>query len=476
MRANDLPVCAPEVVQDTCQLLRQGDRETEPLLSVSLRQISAGLGMCGDVKFVWDMMGLLTHRANLDAGKADCMELCKSTESYLRAGRWIVPRTSDTSCFDDPEEGMICDIDVSPERVVEEMRRAQYKGMNDTRESDRGVNGRQNPEEVFPSCPFQGEWAIVRLAQLFRFYPRLRGHDTVHTWPLPLSLGRRRATYFALANTEAWLSLTLRAMIDRQLAPIRKKWFGGPGPLPDETVRRVVWRVLAYAMTQFTVKGLHIALGQDCSGELAYVWRQPHRTGLNIRPNLALCYDDGECGMADDGRYFVYLCDPAFTQINSEADFVTLFLHETVHHAGPRDISYRPSEMKEELSQTEQLNNADSYQRFLLEVVEGEGEGSLQESQFWRNSSTERNLESKKNYNNPTPGKRMSGDNREGRKKRGKMNSKKSGKKGQTNGKKVSKRGQGRKISRKKGNKSQPKPIDKKGLRRGKKPGNKDKR
>mmetsp|Transcript_108913 Transcript_108913/g.313721 ORF Transcript_108913/g.313721 Transcript_108913/m.313721 type:complete len:651 (-) Transcript_108913:556-2508(-) len=385
------PVCDGEVVADTCRLIRRNDKVTEPVTAVTLAQLAAALGFCDGIEAARPVLHELNFQEKLGTPQqwredmfVDCLDLCMSVEEYFEDGdRFALPPGSDTACYVAGSHGLSCDVVVTPGAVSVQMNKNDYYGKaGDLKVQREAVKQVQWAAEKTQSmrCPFQGEEAVLRVAQLFRYYPRGSQRDFVDT-PPAMSAARQQAVYRALATVEVWLSLTLRAMVNQEAVAERQMYFGGEGSQGAAQVRQIVWSVMAFAMREM-MGGVHVKMGNNVScvpGMLGYAWTEREDLPTVIRPNIAGC-SSGECGVGPDGRYHVQLCDSAFEQ--SEADFVSLFLHELVHHAGADDISYS-AEMAQKMSQFLQMRNADNYQRFLLEVVTEEVSDSNKERASW---------------------------------------------------------------------------------------------
>merc|ERR1719350_1559339 len=102
------------------------------------------------------------------------------------------------------------------------------------------------------------------------------------------------------------------------------------------------------------VDGLHLVYPADdavrtsCGGStIAYVWKTD-RTGENSGPLCGSTQDPLKqpCGIDETGRYFVYLCKRWYNAIDENMQISTL-VHEAVHHAGPRDVTYSRSAMQD---------------------------------------------------------------------------------------------------------------------------------
>lgn len=71
--------------------------------------------------------------------------------------------------------------------------------------------------------------------------------------------------------------------------------------------------------------------------------------------------------MDGEGNLFVYLCRRWHDKLDDTSK-ISALVHEAAHHAGPGDITYNRDDMKA-LPQSEQLNNAASYQNFAEDVA-----------------------------------------------------------------------------------------------------------
>jgi len=392
--AAKLSICHEEVVADTCRIIRRNDMKTEPVGSVTLRQLDNALGACEGLVIVGPVLKLLDLEGELQAGKGgsgredmviDCMDLCLTVQEYFEAQEgYKLPPYSDDTCYSTGGAGLRCGLSVTPDILSTKMKGSNYSGKPGDQKSTAAHSSHREAIRSgaeFNKCPFQQQLAVLRVAQLFRFYPRRYENDFIDPSP-PMPAPRQKHVFEALAKVEVWLSLTLRAMINHEEVAERERYFGGKkGRHSKSTVRQMVWNVLAYAMREL-MRGIHVGMGRHCeSTVLGYVWAEPEETGDLIRPNTGGCSpSDGECGLGLDHRYHVYICEAAFHC--GEAEFVSLFLHEVVHHAGPVDITYNLRKMVR-LHQREQLFNADNYQQFFLAVVTEEELDQSRWKKFW---------------------------------------------------------------------------------------------
>merc|ERR1712137_1292396 len=109
-------------------------------------------------------------------------------------------------------------------------------------------------------------------------------------------------------------------------------------------------------------------------GAIAYVWRASaqkttgYRETTGPRCNAGTNPRTTNCGLDQNGKYYMYLCASYMRQ--SDDYKVNVLIHEAAHHAGPNDVTYDQAAMQRNYQQ-DQLMNAANYQFFAQTVVHG---------------------------------------------------------------------------------------------------------
>mmetsp|Transcript_8642 Transcript_8642/g.18842 ORF Transcript_8642/g.18842 Transcript_8642/m.18842 type:complete len:935 (-) Transcript_8642:369-3173(-) len=265
-----------------------------------------------------------------------------------------------------------------------------------------------------PSClHYNVRQAVEQLAALFRFFP-LWGQLSITTPPLagnessnsselrndtlssasdvaanatvPIyideaeELEAREAIAESEALARAWVSTVITEMNAWATAQFRSLWFGGEGDIDETAVRLRILRTMNFVSREFGDGINYVYPGDNATGTacgnniVAYVWKYEAPVGEEgyWETTGPVC-DRGQafderCGVDGDGRYFIYLCRRWLELSNSNTRVATL-VHESVHHAGPTDISYDTDQMQG-LSQDAQLNNAANYHNFAQDVAQ----------------------------------------------------------------------------------------------------------
>jgi len=173
-------VCAPEVVEETCALLSGSD-------TVNPDDVQQALSATQDsIVRLWAALGLGQAQTVTRATKAGCDVLCSKLAQFIDA-TMVLPNSSDVACRPN-YNGMLCDIDVSPNSVRklvpvsskdmpdmhdEEILRNQ--GRSRPRQSDTLID-LPDPMKVAAArhkseIEYDLEHAAERLANLFRIFP-----------------------------------------------------------------------------------------------------------------------------------------------------------------------------------------------------------------------------------------------------------------------------------------------------------------
>jgi len=251
------------------------------------------------------------------------------------------------------------------------------------------ANGAEPQDEPPAGAIKYNVWeAAERIANLFRIYPSKRQFDQPSAPGVALLQSEADildATVAGVISTrvsqaKAWLATILREMRGGKAGAARRIWFGGSGAKSEEQVRKRVLLTMNFIEEEL-VRGARFiypankAQNTACKGMVgAYVWAQGGLSSTQFVKNAGPVCKNSEdpfkasCGLDEDGKYFIYLCETFYT-VAAPSNQVSLLIHEAAHHAGPKDVTYDKEQMKR-VSQADQLNNAASYQNFAQQVAQ----------------------------------------------------------------------------------------------------------
>merc|ERR1740121_1273871 len=240
-----------------------------------------------------------------------------------------------------------------------------------------------------PALLEYSDWEAAELiVNLFCVYPFM-GRQIDVEWPRALSFFVRGASRTLVggvegtiatrdAQTKAWSTLILRELASYRTAVFRQRWFGGAGSKTAEQVRHQVLRTINF-MKRELAQGIRYVYPADraqsnpCANAVAYVWRAHWDEPTGYKETTGpVCKSTDDpfvrnCGLDDQGRYYVYLCRSWYEPGNENYQ-ISVLVHEAAHHAGPNDVTYNREDMMRN-SQAEQLLNAANYQFFAHDVV-----------------------------------------------------------------------------------------------------------
>lgn len=391
-----LPLCDSRIVDETCQKLQVDDELSNPR-RVRLADVATLLSASEqDMANAWAALGIRSNQ--IDVG---CQELCDAAVHYIESVGGVLPPTSDVACY--TVDGVTtCDVDVDPYKLVEKIGGVD----DDSIHPDNGpqlvdgepdmlemhaAGGSEGDDQDHDHCPYSVWEAVERICEFFRIFPA-SGHDDdlqVHTPEEPAlvqeSASLRRSASSSQskiasvhAQAKAWVATVLGEMNGRRTGSSRSKWFGGGGGLSAESVRSRVLRTMNFVQRELN-QGIHWVYPADrakssaCKGALAYVWKGSGTNGQYGENNYPKCNPNDDpfsknCAIDSYGKYYVYLCELMFKY--PEDVQISSFIHEAVHHSGPKDVAYDKNQIRG-LSQAQQLNNAANYQNFAQDVAEG---------------------------------------------------------------------------------------------------------
>eukprot|EP00439_Symbiodinium_sp_Y106_P056010 s3214_g7.t2 len=110
-----LPLCAPEIVEDTCLLLNADEKHDDGDEWTTSEQLEEQLvSYHGAMSQFWEAIGLPQNKPAGDDGSfwVECEALCAAVKSYVEKVA-ICPPDSDVSCYN-VEGETYCDLDVRP--------------------------------------------------------------------------------------------------------------------------------------------------------------------------------------------------------------------------------------------------------------------------------------------------------------------------------------------------------------------------
>mmetsp|Transcript_66708 Transcript_66708/g.193181 ORF Transcript_66708/g.193181 Transcript_66708/m.193181 type:complete len:220 (-) Transcript_66708:937-1596(-) len=110
------PLCANNVVAETCALLR---KSTAPEGTIKAGDLRVALG-CSNDRDIYDLLKKVLGRAASMNEEVRCKDLCSGAASYLKqnAKQYVMPGHSDTTCYEGQGRKWKCDLEVSPPTVM----------------------------------------------------------------------------------------------------------------------------------------------------------------------------------------------------------------------------------------------------------------------------------------------------------------------------------------------------------------------
>mmetsp|Transcript_25034 Transcript_25034/g.59535 ORF Transcript_25034/g.59535 Transcript_25034/m.59535 type:complete len:689 (+) Transcript_25034:59-2125(+) len=346
-----LPLCAPEIVEDTCLLLNADEKHDDGDDWTTSEQLEEQLASYhGAMSEFWAAIGLPQNKPAGTDGSfwVECEALCAAIKNYVQEVA-ICPPASDVSCYN-VEGETFCDLDVRPsilkgqgpreEKDIPDFGDKAFLHEFDDAPQRRGrAREQQVPEKVDYHL-----WEMVeRVANLFRIYPTERPgasssedddededeDDEQESVAGFLQTASGMTPSQARLNKQkeelakAYMGIVIRAFTGRKTEAQMTRWFG-EGTFANATARTEVLRVLN-AIDHMISNVHYVFPGPRCRpNTYAYVY-----------PNGYECVKSFEreepCArMKGTKKYVFYLC-PLYFQRPRE--MVETLVHEGSHHA-----------------------------------------------------------------------------------------------------------------------------------------------
>lgn len=322
-------LCAPEIVEETCSYLTGKD-------SVNADDLQAVLSADQDsIVHAWQALGLPgTGSIVTRSSKVTCAELCNTLIQAAADWQIILPPRSDVGCYHDGEE-VICDLDLSPERISTLIPRG--KQIPDMHDAEVLVHtkaaGQKRSEEKWPpldnvdreakqraaqEISYSVEQVIERLMNLFRIFATFEATaktSSLLQWGWGTGTGNtqhRKEIAQRSKEAEAYVTQALKKFRSRQTQVAISKWFGA-NAFQDKDIRKEIQRVLN-SIHEMLDNVEYVYPGDACSPR-----------------TYAYVYPQGEYSKNKEGKYIFYLCDLYIQSPISEQ--IETLTHEGSHHA-----------------------------------------------------------------------------------------------------------------------------------------------
>jgi len=435
-RAQQLNVCHPSIVEQTCRRWSGDDKANAETNTTTIKLLAEDLSEnCSALEKLFEAMNFGTPPWM----EINCSDLCISVKNYLVKLKVKVPQYSDQGCYTQDNETE-CNINVSQRDVVKtQLVEGNVTTDEDQPQVDQGpvyVHSKDSNEsttlmllqhrflstgtsikretravaEFTSPSPTGGtskqplseslpEKLAVYIITRFRVYTDLATVGNTFTMSVdknknvggsshPLSVKdptyNEKAVKEKIANMRlqavAWADAVTGEMEDHHTVFYLIKWFGGPGDLPSQELRKSVLRTMNFAMRELH-EGIHFVFPADdhkdtaCSHEhqvVAYVYKVVNSEKVGyFETEGPICNAtdnplEKACAIDPEGKYFVYLC--RFWYDVRDSMKIRTLVHEAIHHAGPRDVAYDQKKIRN-LNQSSQLDNAANYERFAQDVA-----------------------------------------------------------------------------------------------------------
>jgi len=361
------PLCAPVLVQETCELLVG---EQALVTQEALRDLAAVEEEEDVVRRLWLDIGLPVNGTS-------CGNLCLSIVEYLRARSWQLPPASDTGCYASgkgSEREVRCDLDLAPQRLNDlvpadedfpNLNRSDIFPLDgDGNESDHGASSVSNTPVENPERA--GDRVAARVANLFRIYPMLdmnielasapgahsQDHKPPENWEAGVAQRNQQA--------QAWVSLAIRGFQAHQTPEHVKAWFGEHA-VEDLHSRKKILGVIQ-SISNVLSMSTYVYPGKKCKpGDFAYVFScMPSHGGHPPRREKD-----------PNGKFIINLCE-TYMKVGMSEQLVTL-AHEASHHrwACTEDFMYRarPCKKLARSKPARAMRNAENYGYFIRDVA-----------------------------------------------------------------------------------------------------------
>jgi len=368
--AQKQPICAPDIVAETCAVMLgkpKGDVGSGDEGLITMAQVQGALSTSGDsVEGLWKKLGL--------PPQTKCTDLCHAVKDYL-SERTVLPTTSDEGCyvakgghevkcgldfspdaigsFVDPSRPFVPSTDVAEEKpdrmeLVKKMWKRWRKKASKSRQSIVPVrNTTEDYQKYLSGATVHYPFLTMgkQLARRFRFFPAaghshsLRGHNAslVQT-DAPGSAMRgtdadRDLASERLAQAVAYLTLAMSHFADGRVDHLMAKFFGNSDAKVE--MLRVLNSIsgmlenVAFAFPPASPEGSD---GRCKPGIIAFVF--PTTTN-GVKENCAgdvPLSEDEQCVANSAGELLYFLC-PKFVQHTDISEQIQTMLHEGSQHS-----------------------------------------------------------------------------------------------------------------------------------------------
>lgn len=346
-----LPLCAPEIVEDTCLLLNADEKHDDGDDWTTSEQLEEQLASYhGAMSEFWAAIGLPQNKPAGTDGSfwVECEALCDAIKNYVQEVA-ICPPASDVSCYN-VEGETFCDLDVRPsilkgqgpreEKDIPDFGDKAFLHEFDDAPQRRGrAREQQVPEKVDYHL-----WEMVeRVANLFRIYPTERPgasssedddededeDDEQESVAGFLQIASGMTPSQARLNKQkeelakAYMGIVIRAFSGRQTQAQMSRWFGTRA-FSDQPSRKEILRVLN-SVDHMISNVVYVYPGPKCKpNTYAYVYPQAYTCNEGKQTSRPCTT------MRRSKKYVFYLCPLYFQR---PAEMVETLVHEGSHHA-----------------------------------------------------------------------------------------------------------------------------------------------
>lgn len=321
-------LCAPDIVQETCSFIT-GDATRE---SVDADDLQAILSANQDsIVQAWQALGLHGRATMITrSSKVTCAELCEAILAAAAEQHMVLPPSSDLGCYVDAGK-VICDVDLSPERIsklvpanmeIPDMHDDEVVVKHKAAEPAKKVVkwppfDREAKQRAAEELAYTVEQVTERLANLFRMFVVTETQSLLQTGKFenissPGSMSWRIEVAKRNLEAEGYVNQAIRQFKSRRSRDAITKWFG-PGAFKDSAIIKEVQRVLN-SVHEMIDNVEYVYPGGECKDDVyAYV------------------YPTGAQSVNHQGQYIFHLCDLYMTSPTSVQ--IETLTHEASHHA-----------------------------------------------------------------------------------------------------------------------------------------------
>jgi len=311
--ANKPELCDPGIVQSTCKALLPESKRSGDAKSLSVTELQQILFSVPDPRFqpasdaitkVLDFLSIPTQ------GDVDCTTLCASAVTHLKTRKEVaLPSKSDVGCYDSGGSKIVCDIDLSPDKIKKLVTESNLDVYKPFPMPVATKDNNQNSESLEKSAvAFQDDIGdvVVRLAQLFRIFPvTIRESDGALEDAEKLVIAKK-----ALVLSKGYVMNAVRKHKLKDSMAAAEKWFG-----KDAVSDPDLWGRL-----------------QEVVGAIAAMMDNIKFKFPQCQPNVFGYVSPGGPDAKDPqtGEFVMFLC-PLFFEKKDEQ--IETIIHEISHHA-----------------------------------------------------------------------------------------------------------------------------------------------